>query len=330
MREGFRVTCAGCLVSLVSMSAACVNVYDLTDGCVDDADCRYGRVCAPEGVCAWPAGATNDSMEGGGQSPLAPDMDVSISGDMPGDGGGSGVQEDLGPVVTGDFCVAFDPPVLDFGNVPVGETRVERVQVSNCSGSKTFFVQDFRLTSALPEYSLSAWSIGTAPFGLVPGGDAFIEVEYSPSEPGRDQDEFALIVTERGNGGERGSAILTIDGEGGIEPADNRCPVAVATGEPVDGSLSAQKTFDEFPAGEILLDGSLSYERDDGDSIQRYVWTIVEEPPGAGVDIAGRDEPKALAPLFVPGNYLFRLSVFDRWGRESCSFAEVRVNVQGG
>src|SRR5207249_3244991 len=63
------------------------------------------------------------------------------------------------------------------------------------------------------------------------------------------------------------------------------------------------------PGDEVLLDGSLSYDRDE-DRI-RYRWELFARPAGSKAEIKDPDAAKAKFTADVPGTYVARLRVFD-------------------
>ncbi|NLG70260.1 MAG: PKD domain-containing protein, partial [Firmicutes bacterium] len=78
----------------------------------------------------------------------------------------------------------------------------------------------------------------------------------------------------------------------------------------------------------ILLDGSASYDPDEGESVTGYEWTVVDRPVGAAGEIQPLGDPAAKVHLIVdrPGEYRVRLVGTDSVGEES-EPDEVRVVV---
>lgn len=320
------------LTSAALMLVACPSVDEVQVGCEDDSMCREGRVCQ-QGRCVN-ADALTEEKRTSGEFMTPVDMSPTFV-DQPdawSDTGSGTVDAGLGDVCVGDrrceLCVGFGSVPLDFGTVPVSQRRVQRFEVFNCSEERTLYIQDFGLDGA-ESFELSAWSIGVAPFSLEPGDEAFVEVVYEPLEGGTARSSFVMEVSQAPDLSNTSLVSMQVVGDGGVEPFDNQCPVAIATGEPGDGSQPPEKTIEEMRAGELLLDGVLSYDRDERDEVRAYRWSLVESPPDARVVIQDTASVSTSTTLLTPGDYLFRLSVFDRWGRESCSQAEVRVNIAG-
>ena len=201
-------------------------------------------------------------------------------------------------------------------------------EVFNCNSREQLYIRTFELQGDA-QFEMSAWSIDDGVFALPPGDEAFVEVVYEPVSNGAARAQFVMDVSTQRRS--RDSSLVTLDvlGDGRQEPADNQCPVSVATGRPADGSRPAEKTIERLPAGRLLLDGTLSYDRDAADEVEAYQWSLVESPPNVRVVIDRPSSAVTSTTLTSPGDYLFRLRVFDTWGRESCSQAEVRVNVGG-
>lgn len=227
-----------------------------------------------------------------------------------------------------DYCVELSLDELDFGVVPLEEERIMRIEVRNCSiAGKSLYINDFGLERGQAPFALSAWSIGGAPYELSAGGVVFIEVVYdNQGELGKFQDhlelEFSGIKQE-----DLGRVSMPVRAESSSEPVANTCPVASAVGIPEGSDAMVQKSFDELPPGRLLLDGGLSYDRDLDDFVVSYRWSVESEPFGAGIEIEDPAQESTAVDLRLPGFYLLRLHVFDRWGRQSCRGSDVRINV---
>ncbi len=63
------------------------------------------------------------------------------------------------------------------------------------------------------------------------------------------------------------------------------------------------------PGEEVVLDGSLSYDRDE-DRLQ-YRWDLAARPAGSNATLVGEREPYAKLTVDAPGTYVARLRVFD-------------------
>ena len=308
----------------VALSAIGCQGVDQTSAC-EPGDCREGRVCEL-GRCvnanddAWRARGEEDSAQGGasGNADSGADSDASRDADI--DRGG----EELEP------CVRFNEAKLDFGKAPPGQRRVRQLRLSNCA-STPFLIRGFAL-SGDESFALSAWTIGSAPFELSGGEEVFVEIahETAPTARAR-QMRGEMTFTIEAPLWEQGASefVVPVLGEVIVEPAQNSCPVASGTAEPQDGSQPPQKSIEAIglSSAALTLSGALSYDRDEGGRVERYAWSVEETPLNAEVAIQGATSVEASVTLSTPGDYMFRLSVFDEWGRESCVSSRVRVRV---
>lgn len=303
------------------------------DGCELDEDCGVGERCEVEsGVCVAQSWGLEEEAKSSGPDPV---RDMSAPDPVTGrddQGGGGPVEPGVIVCEEGEVCeevcLEFDEGLLDFGRVPVGELRTQRLQIRVCEAlARPVFVQDFRLRAGGEVFKLNAWSIGGLPFVIEPGNEVFIEVLYE-ARAGAVRGELALDVSAQGDGAPARRYEIDVRGEGLVEPAGNMCPVASGTGTPESGETGPRKSFDALSPGDLWLDGSLSYDRDEGDSISAYRWSVASEPFGAGLTIEGADRAVARVSLEEEGFYILRLRVYDRWGKESCRASDVRVNVK--
>ena len=305
----------------VALSAMGCHGVDQTVAC-EPGDCREGRVCEL-GRCvnaddAWRVGEEKDSAQGGASGDVGDGADSDVGMDR--DRGG----EELEP------CVRFNEPTLDFGKALPGQRRVRQLRLSNCA-STPFLISGFAL-SGDESFALSAWTIGSAPFELSGGEEVFVEIahETAPATRARRM-RGEMTFTIEAPLWDQGVSELVVPvlGEVVVEPAQNSCPVASGTAEPRDGSQPPQKSIEAIglSSASIMLSGALSYDRDEGGRVERYAWSVEETPLNAEVAIQGATTMEASVTLFTPGDYMFRLSVFDEWGRESCVSSRVRVRV---
>lgn len=321
------------LLSFLSSTLLCGCRAQDEIECISDDDCDVGYRClVEEEQCVVDAWSFEDermssSMKDGSQdmSPVeggAKDM----GGDMalPGTPGGGLICE--GPDCA-DVCLELNMAALDFGPVPVGELRTQRLQIKACETlANALYIEDFKLSGPGDVFALNAWSIGGLPFAIEPGGEVFIEVAFDVVA-GVKRGKLTLDVSTGSMARELRRYEIEVAGEGIVEPLGNTCPVASGTGTPAMGDSRPRKSFDAFSPGEMLLDGSLSYDRDDGDAISAYRWSVASEPFGAGVTIEDANRAEARVSLEMEGFYILRLRVFDMWGKESCRVSDVRVNV---
>ncbi len=122
-----------------------------------------------------------------------------------------------------------------------------------------------------------------------------------------------------------GSYVVELVVNDGIEDSEPDTVTITVTNRPV-----AVAGPDRYGAvnSPILLDGSASYDPDEGESVTDYEWTVVDRPVGAVAEIQPLAEPAAKVHLLVdrPGEYRVRLVVTDSVGEES-EPDEVRVVV---
>ncbi len=144
-------------------------------------------------------------------------------------------------------------------------------------------------------------------------GDGTVSEEQNPTHAYAEPGQYVVSLTVVDDAGARSyPSYLTVT-------VKSR-PVAVA-GPDRYGAVNSP----------ILLDGSASYDRDAGETVVAYEWSVVDKPSGAMTEIrtiGAPGEPAAKVHLLVdrPGEYRVRLVVTDSLGEKS-EPDEVRVVV---
>lgn len=215
-------------------------------------------------------------------------------------------------------CMELSPEPLDFGLVPVGERRVEQINIRNCDDERSLGVYGFGL-EVEGDFEISAWSVSEPPFQLAPGDEAFINITLEPTYEG---DHYGVLAIESSATGE---AFAEVFGIALAVPDDNVCPTARATAFAPETGRPPEKTLDNVPPGLILLDGSQSTDRDG--AISRWQWGLERRPDGSSASLEFSEGPEAEIFVDAPGRYELLLRVYDDFGVESCEPAQVFINV---
>lgn len=227
-------------------------------------------------------------------------------------------------------CIEVDTRLRSFGQVPIGETKNDRVELRNC-GTQTLEVNSvfFREASDVFRLDLGPWDNNgdeqiDNPVRISPGGQAAFTARFIPVE---ERTERATIVVAS-NDPVQPELELDLTARG----AEGVCPTAVglATVRGVGGQPRPSLTA--VPLQSIILDASQSIDEDG--EIASYTWAILERPPGTNVtlgptqsDFGDNDQSRREFQVLTAGVYRVGLTVEDNSGFESCNQAEITVTA---
>ncbi len=160
--------------------------------------------------------------------------------------------------------------------------------------------------------------------GLDPGDTLLIRAIFAPERPGT----FPFTLRWGTNDPAREELVIELMGqaEEAAPPEPGTCPIAIALVSLVDGEDGLLVPALDVPESSVVeLYGLTSFSPLAVD-VARYEWEILERPEGSTVLLM--PNPRSPTPrmfMDAPGRYVFGLSVFDAFGRESCERGEVEV-----
>lgn len=192
---------------------------------------------------------------------------------------------------------------LVFGDIPVGEARLQTVTIQNC-GLVRYRIDRLELTSDSGIFTFAGGDVPDLPFDFGQGSEIRLHVTYTPSVVRSDAGKVFVKAKYDENGVTwENESEVTFAGSGKAPDCARRKPVANA---------GADMTIE--PLRQANLDGSLS--RAPFGSIT-YDWRLVEQPSGANATLEGATSPLPTLETPVAGEYLVTLVVADRYGCRS-------------
>lgn len=229
-------------------------------------------------------------------------------------------------------CIEVDRRVRNMGQVPIGGSSADRVEVRNC-GSQVLEIDGvfFEEEDAVFRLDLGSWDRNGdgqidagAPVRLSPGESDGFNIRFVPVEERTSrtkvlitsndpiQPQLALDVTARG--------------------AEGSCPTAVALASVRGVGGTARPSITAVPLQTVLLDGSQS-STETGEVVGWH-WEVLERPPGTTVNLKpaqgdplDQDSSKREFQPLIAGDYRFELSVENDSGFQSCESAEVLIRA---
>jgi len=232
----------------------------------------------------------------------------------------------LGPAA-GDACLAAEPRVVAFGDVPLGMDVVRTVELHSC-GDVPLLVEEVELVSDSAEYSVLEVPPGLgdgclegpgAPcagrVAIPPGGVEEIRVRYEPDGEGYDQGNLVVVSSAV----ESPESRIELHGHG-----REQAPLPCRAEARPEGERD-WRTYGD-PGRALLVDALSTIELradgvEEGDIIR---WTVAEAPEGSA---SGFDPDDGSArPTFLldlAGLYTFELELVDPGAPASC-----RVHVE--
>ncbi len=229
-------------------------------------------------------------------------------------------------------CIAVDKTTRDFGQVPLGSTGRDVVQISNC-GEQTLEVSAIVIqqNSDDDEFELDLGQFDQNSDGAV---DRAIEIQ-----PGQDE-RFVIEYVPEQEGLDRGRVFITsndplqevLELELIARGSEGECPVADGGAFIRGVTATPQQTLAASPLQYVVLDGTDSFDPDG--AVVEYQWSILEKPSGASStlgptqsDPTDVDQSRREYRLLVAGEYRFQLEVIDNEGFYSCEPREIVVRA---
>lgn len=227
-------------------------------------------------------------------------------------------------------CIEVDRRIRNMGQIPIGETAVDRIELSNC-GTRTLEVDSvfFEESSEVFRLDIGSWDQNgngqiDQPVRISPGSSAAFFVRFIPVE---ERTERSTVIVAS-NDPVQPELRLDITARG----AFGTCPTAVALATVRGIGGQARPSITAVPLQFILLDGTQSAD-EDGEVI-RYNWEVLERPPGTNVsigptqnDFGDTNQARREFQVLTAGTYRIGLTVEDDSGFQSCNQAEVTITA---
>jgi hypothetical protein len=227
-------------------------------------------------------------------------------------------------------CILVDGTTRHFGQVPIGASTVNVVNVTNC-GSETLSISGIEISQNSDDdefaLDLESWDVNDDgqlddTVNISPGASESFQIDYGPIQVGSDTGT-ALITS---NDPAQSSLELQLVGRG----SDGQCPEASVSAKVRGVSTSPRPTVSAAPLDYVVLDGSSSSDPDG--RVVDYTWTEIELPDGLS-DVLGptaedpgdTDQSKREFRALLAGTYKFGLEVKDNEGFVSCNQAVATI-----
>ena len=222
------------------------------------------------------------------------------------------------------LCV--DPAAgLDFGSVPVGQTRTSPLTMRNC-GSVDFNLKSLVFGPYPPtttEFTLGAGQLPATPAAFPAGAEVKLDVTYKPTAIRSDSASLDVQIEIPAQNGQPPQLLVDswpIVGKGDAPVCNGTRPVAnlqvFRTGAP-GPSNPATTQFD--PLEHVALDGSTSTVPN---GALTYVWRLVSQPQNGTEQLSGSG-PRVALWLKQAGDYVVELVVKD----SACQSTPVQVTL---
>ena len=230
----------------------------------------------------------------------------------------------------GGPCIAVNPKKVDFGGKLVGKPATVDVEITSC-GDQPLEINEVVLTAdASPDFTLAletlpgvtasgaVGSIGPAdpPVVLQPNQTGTFQVVYIPDEI-NPTDGNGQPIPDLGQISIKSNAFiaeLNVDVRGFGVPVE--CPTAV---------IIVQEGEEVIPQTKLHVVGSQSYAATG--NIESYRWEVQQPVGSQSVFLPSAAAPDPTFEANVAGTYVFRLTVTDSGGVDSCVPAEATVYV---
>jgi len=230
----------------------------------------------------------------------------------------------------GGPCIAVNPKKVDFGGKLVGKPATVDVEITSC-GDQALEINEILLSDdasadftlaleTLPGVSASGTvgAIGPAdpPVVLEPNQTGTFQVVYIPDEI-NPLDGSGQPIPDLGQISIKSNAFiaeLNVDVRGFGVPVE--CPTAV---------IIVQEGEEVIPQTKLHIVGSQSYAATG--NIEAYKWEVQQPVGSQSVFLPSAAAPDPTFEANVAGTYVFRLTVTDSGGVDSCVPAEATVYV---
>lgn len=201
-----------------------------------------------------------------------------------------------------------EPRTLNFGDVLFGETPALSVTCRNTS-TAALHISQTSIAPANSPFQITAMPDTTLFFEQ----ETEIEVTYSPTTAGNHQATLSVAS----NDPDENPFPVALRGKG-VDP--NRCPVAAI-------EILSPTPPDIYQFNTVELNGGISHDPDDGDTINAYVWTLVRKPAGSVAQVHTQGAAQVRVYLDMLGVYEVRLDVRDSKGLQNCEPAFVEFEA---
>ena len=209
-------------------------------------------------------------------------------------------------------CLQMQPSLLEFSPaLSVGTSQTRQVLLTSCS-AVPLKITDVIKTSGADTFTHELVNGNTE---LENGDSATLNITFSPIAEGNMQAEYVIL----NNDPLQANATLKVMGSASA----NQCPTAAIQGR-LSSSSTWSKTLDLAPLDTIILDGSLSSDKESTEL--KYYWSISQAPKDSTATISS-DGDKASFFLDLAGSYEICLTVEDTAGMMSCNSDCIKVTA---
>jgi hypothetical protein len=224
-------------------------------------------------------------------------------------------------------CVEVVPAEVDFGGKVPPNQYLLPVELKNCSSSKVLNIAKIDFENGIdrcegpfcvqiPAELGSGDFNATSPLVVNAGDSIIVNVIYAPSGES-EVDENGQPVRDRANliiESNAFTATTQVPVSGFGIPDD--CPVAV---------IHIEEGEEVIPQTVLHLHGENSYSN--AGNINKYEWSVEQPALSASKFVPTPSYPSPTFEANVAGKYVFKLNVWDEYGRKSCFSAEAVVFV---
>src|SRR5690554_1871691 len=225
-------------------------------------------------------------------------------------------------------CIEVDSRNRNFGQVPIGSSSLDRIEVTNC-GTQVLEIENVVIDQSGDTYELDLGTWDRTGNGAIdqtvsvaPGMSVSFGLRFIPFEEGTDRAEVIIL----NNDPIQPELSIDVVGRG----ADGECPLASALARVRGVSGMGRPSITAIPLQYVILDGSQSSDPDG--QVVDYEWEVLQGPPGTLVQLGptqddplGNDRSRREFRLLTAGTYRIGLHVIDNDGFRSCEGAEVEI-----
>lgn len=202
------------------------------------------------------------------------------------------------------------PLVVDYGEVPIGDSLLRTVTCSN-QGLGPLHVANYQVLSPIG----SVFELANSPATLLNHLDSTdIEIRYSPVDVFNNSGQMIIASDDPDE------PLVTIQLIGNTFNPNN-CPSAVI------GVISPDLN-NLYVGDSILFDGTGSFDSDPGDSVVEYLWSITARPAGSTSEPQTVNSSQPTFYVDAEGDYTIRLEVKDSYNLVNCDLAELSFHAQ--
>jgi hypothetical protein len=203
-------------------------------------------------------------------------------------------------------CLAVEPAMVDFGEVPKGSIARQNISLHNCNDGADLQIENTQMISD----GRGAFAIDSLAglLNVVPPGQSLeFDVLFTPGV--QIASEGLIVVSS--DDPDHASTEIPLFGRRGDD-----CPTPVALAR-LMGQEDFSEHVDTVTEKTIEFDGTMSRSRDS--DVVSYEWTILAQPTGSTATmLPNRRSAKPTLFLDKPGIFEIGLDVYDAAGRRSC------------